>query len=119
MKVNTPKGIRMYEGIGKSRNHGTANALANARINTKINKNPADSLSTEDYNKKYVEKKKPKKKKRGLFKRRKKMEKGGKTLKYVDSTKNPGLAKLPKEVRNKMGYMKHGGKTHKMKKAGK
>ena len=69
------------------------------------------------------------------------MEKGGKTLKSVDSSKNPGLAKLPKEVRNKMGYMKeggkakmmhggkmhmdtdmymkHGGKTHKMKKAGK
>ena len=48
-----------------------------------------------------------------------KYAKGGKTLKSVDSSKNPGLAKLPKEVRNKMGYMKHGGKTHKMKKAGK
>lgn len=27
----------------------------------------------------------------------------------VDSNKNPGLSKLPTEVRNKMGYMKNGG----------
>lgn len=32
-----------------------------------------------------------------------------KNLKPVDKTKNPGLAKLPTEVRNKMGYMKNGG----------
>jgi|TARA_R100000479_G_scaffold38039_2_gene16902 hypothetical protein len=30
-------------------------------------------------------------------------------LKPVDKKKNPGLAKLPTEVRNKMGYMKDGG----------
>ena len=30
-------------------------------------------------------------------------------LKPVDKKKNPGLAKLPKEVRNKMGFMKNGG----------
>ena len=30
-------------------------------------------------------------------------------LKPVDSESNPGLSKLPKEVRNKMGYMKNGG----------
>jgi hypothetical protein len=36
---------------------------------------------------------------------------GGKTMKSVDTEKNPGLSKLPKEVRNKMGYMKDGGKT--------
>ena len=30
-------------------------------------------------------------------------------LKPVDKKKNPGLAKLPKEVRKKMGYMKKGG----------
>jgi len=29
----------------------------------------------------------------------------------VDSEENPGLAKLPTEVRNKMGYMKEGGKA--------
>ena len=36
---------------------------------------------------------------------------GGKTMKPVDSSKNPGLAKLPTKVRNKMGYMKDGGLT--------
>ena len=41
----------------------------------------------------------------------KKYEEGGKALKKVDSSKNPGLSKLPKEVRNKMGYMEHGGKA--------
>lgn len=39
--------------------------------------------------------------------RRKKM------LKKVDKKKNPGLAKLPKKVRNKMGYMKDGGRVQK------
>ena len=34
-----------------------------------------------------------------------------KKLKTVNKIKNPGLAKLPKEVRNKMGYMKEGGKA--------
>tara|TARA_Y100001951_G_C11286645_1_gene269156 strand:- start:210 stop:614 length:405 start_codon:yes stop_codon:yes gene_type:complete len=32
-----------------------------------------------------------------------------KNLKPVDKAKNPGLAKLPTEVRNKMGFMKEGG----------
>ena len=32
-----------------------------------------------------------------------------KSLKAVDSSKKPGLAKLPTEVRNKMGYQKNGG----------
>ena len=41
----------------------------------------------------------------------KKYEDGGKALKPVDSNKNPGLSKLPQDVRNKMGYMKDGGKT--------
>ena len=43
----------------------------------------------------------------------KKYEDGGKALKPVDSNKNPGLSKLPQDVRNKMGYMKEGGKTFK------
>ena len=30
-------------------------------------------------------------------------------LKKVNSKKNPGLAKLPTQVRNKMGFMKKGG----------
>ena len=32
-------------------------------------------------------------------------------LKPVDTEQNPGLSKLPTEVRNKMGYMKKGGKV--------
>ena len=34
-----------------------------------------------------------------------------KNLKPVDKEKNPGLAKLPTEVRNKMGFMKDGGRV--------
>jgi len=37
-----------------------------------------------------------------------------KKLKKVNKSKNPGLAKLPEEVRNKMGYMKPGGKLKKV-----
>jgi hypothetical protein len=32
-------------------------------------------------------------------------------MKPVDMKKNPGMAKLPTAVRNKMGYMKEGGKV--------
>jgi hypothetical protein len=39
-----------------------------------------------------------------------------KSLKPVDKAKNPGLAKLPTDVRNKMGYMKDGGAVKKKKK---
>ena len=39
----------------------------------------------------------------------KKKKKKGK--KKVDAKKNPGLAKLPEKVRNKMGFMKRGGKV--------
>ena len=42
----------------------------------------------------------------------KKFGSGG-SLKATDSSENPGLSKLPTEVRNKMGYMKKGG-MHKM-----
>jgi hypothetical protein len=35
--------------------------------------------------------------------------KEGGTMKPVDMAKNPGMAKLPTAVRNKMGYMKEGG----------
>jgi len=38
----------------------------------------------------------------------KKFGSGG-SLKAVDTSENPGLSKLPTEVRNKMGYMKKGG----------
>jgi len=42
--------------------------------------------------------------------KRKRMKFGG-SLKPVDKSKNPGLAKLPTDVRNKMGFMKKGGKV--------
>ena len=35
----------------------------------------------------------------------------GKKLKPVDPKKQKGLSKLPREVRNKMGYMKRGGRV--------
>jgi hypothetical protein len=42
---------------------------------------------------------------------KKRFRDGGSALKAVDKSKNPGLAKLPTQVRNKMGYMKAGGKV--------
>ena len=45
-----------------------------------------------------------------MMKKRPAMKKGG-SLKPVDKEKNPGLAKLPTKVRNKMGFMKKGGKV--------
>ena len=41
-----------------------------------------------------------------------KMKKKKKGKKKVDAKKNPGLAKLPKNVSNKMGFMKRGGKVN-------
>jgi len=38
--------------------------------------------------------------------------KEGGIMKPVDMKKNPGMAKLPTDVRNKMGYMKKGGMAH-------
>jgi hypothetical protein len=43
----------------------------------------------------------------------KKCAEGG-SLKETNAEDNPGLAKLPTNVRNKMGYMRHGGKAKKM-----
>jgi hypothetical protein len=44
---------------------------------------------------------------------KKRFRDGGSAMKPVDKSKNPGLAKLPTQVRNKMGYMKDGGKVKK------
>jgi hypothetical protein len=38
--------------------------------------------------------------------------KEGGVMKPVDTKKNPGVAKLPTAVRNKMGFMKDGGMAH-------
>jgi|LauGreDrversion4_2_1035121.scaffolds.fasta_scaffold227160_2 hypothetical protein len=48
---------------------------------------------------------------------KKKMKMGG-SLKPVDKSKNPGLAKLPTPVRNKMGYQKYGGDVDMMQAGG-
>ena len=37
----------------------------------------------------------------------------GEEFMKADKSKNPGLSKLPTEVRNKMGYMKKGGMAYK------
>lgn len=42
------------------------------------------------------------------------MKAAGGLLKDVDAEENPGLAKLPENVRNKMGYKRSGGKVKKM-----
>ena len=42
----------------------------------------------------------------------------GGSLKATDSSENPGLSKLPTEVRTKMGYMKKGGMAKKGMKEG-
>ena len=47
----------------------------------------------------------------GMMMKRPMMKKGG-PLKPVDPKTQKGLSKLPTEVRNKMGYMKKGGKVH-------
>ena len=44
---------------------------------------------------------------------------GGGPLKTVDVKNNPGLAKLPTPVRNKMGFAKDGGKVYNKKHGGK
>ena len=53
--------------------------------------------------------KKPMMKKGGDVKKIEKTFKPKTNLKKVDAKKNPGLAKLPPRVRNKMGFMKKGG----------
>ena len=55
--------------------------------------------------------KKPMMQKGGDVKKIQKAFKPKKNLKKVDAKKNPGLAKLPTRVRNKMGFMKKGGKV--------
>jgi len=47
----------------------------------------------------------------GMIMKRPMMNKGGKTLKPVNPETQVGLSRLPKEVRNKMGYMKKGGRV--------
>ena len=73
---------------------------------------PQQSAPTRElFEKRYREGVKPTMKRDELGPR--KMKKAGGSLKPVDKKKNPGLAKLPTKVRNKMGYMKKGGMAKK------
>ena len=45
----------------------------------------------------------------GMMKKRTMLKDG--SLKPVDKKKNPGLSKLPTPVRNKMGFLKKGGRV--------
>jgi hypothetical protein len=56
-----------------------------------------------------VKKTAPKQQMGGAIKSKTSKMKMGGSLKPVDASKNPGLAKLPTPVRNKMGYKKNGG----------
>ena len=47
----------------------------------------------------------------GMMMKRPMMNKGGKALKPVNPETQKGLSKLPTKVRNKMGYMKKGGRV--------
>ena len=46
----------------------------------------------------------------GMMMKKPMMKKGGKALKKVKPSQK-GLKKLPRKVRNKMGYMKNGGRA--------
>ena len=54
----------------------------------------------------------------GAMKKPMKMTGGGSLKPLPSASENPGLRKLPTEVRNKMGYMKKGGKVIKMRGGG-
>ena len=75
--------------------------------------NPSREQEARDYYTKNFGSKKAKAELSERTRDRKKVQKadGGRTLKPVDKSKNPGLAKLPTKVRNKMGYMKKGGRV--------
>ncbi len=77
IQVDTEDGKRYYEGESTSRDHAAAwkHSLENAQ--KKVNENPSDSLSTEDYKLKYEDLEKPKKAKGGKVE---KYEEGGKPM---------------------------------------
>lgn len=94
----------------------SGNMAKKERIDAKIAKARGRTLSDEDYTMKNggsTSKKTPKAAMVMLMKnggKKPKMKAGG-SLKPVNSSENPGLAKLPTPVRNKMGYQKKGGST--------
>lgn len=85
-------------GVAKGTPYKTS-ATPSDKINTVRSNYPTPPRSSAEVNAYMLNKNKPAMKPG--------MKKGG--LKTVDAEKNPGLAKLPTAVRNKMGYMKKGG----------
>ena len=57
IQLNTPDGKRYYEGIGKSRDMGFSRDKARFDAIGKYMNTPSDSLTTQDFNKKYMSKK--------------------------------------------------------------
>jgi hypothetical protein len=84
----------------------------NIRANRGSGKKPTPNMLEQEREIKSKSKKKSKE-----IDRKKKMKMGG-SLKPVDKAKNPGLAKLPTGVRNKMGYQKYGGDVDMMQAGG-
>ena len=93
MKMGTPKPKTNVEKIKKAREKKMGGGMMNRRFGMKA--------GTPN----------PFKKETNVDKINKTFGSKGKNLKPVDKKKNPGLAKLPIEVRNKMGYAKKGGRA--------
>ena len=89
-KQVTPKG---YQKGGSVRDTRKTEQMIGASISSKREKGRAKKMGG------------------GMMMKRPMMNKGGKTLTPVNPETQKGLSKLPKKVRNKMGYMKKGGKV--------
>ena len=85
-------------------------------INKKKKKDPFRADKTESLNKKFSRGVSDANKK--AMKNVKKKADGGSLKSVPEGNKGKGLSKLPTEVRNKMGYMKKGGKVMKMRGGG-
>ena len=91
--------------------------MANKRYNNQLFKDLKskgvidDKTKVKDLKKISTGIERPKKMAGGMMKKRSMLKSG--SLKPVDKKKNPGLAKLPTKVRNKMGFLKNGGQVKK------
>ena len=98
-KQVTPKG---YKEGGKIKKLSKLSGLSEKEITKKMlsGSNNKSGSSTKDIFKSY-----------GKYDGKPIELKDGGMLKPVNKSKNPGLAKHPTQVRNKMGFMKKGGKV--------
>ncbi len=98
--VRTKKSIERMDKLNKAKDKRKEGIKASKEIKKMIGTGQADRVGGSVYH-------------RGVREKKAEGGKVGKGLKPVDKKKNPGLAKLPTQVRNKMGYMKDGGKVKK------